>query len=88
MFRVVDGTNCPSADVSTVEPSTQHSLLLNKGLIRMTLPVPVNAEFLISINDPYQCPGNYDGSTRTLSTATSLHQPAISQWDHVGRTGA
>lgn len=58
VFRAVDGANCPSADVSTVEARTSaYSLLLNKGLIRMTLPVPVNAEFsIISINDPYQCP--------------------------------
>jgi hypothetical protein len=34
-----------------------YSLLLSKGLIRMSLPVPANAEFSItSINDPYQCP--------------------------------
>jgi len=32
-------------------------MLLNKGLIRMTLPVPANAEFsIVTISDPYQCP--------------------------------
>ena len=58
IFRPVDGANCPSADVSTVDArSSAYSLLLNKGLIRITLPVPVNAEFsIISIDDPYQCP--------------------------------
>jgi cytochrome c peroxidase len=58
VFRTVDGANCPSADVSTVEArSSAYSLLLNKGLIRMTLPVPDNAEFrIVSISDPYQCP--------------------------------
>jgi cytochrome c peroxidase len=58
VFRTVDGANCPSADVST--PSAQtlaYSQLLNYGLIRMTLPVPANAEFsIIAITDPYQCP--------------------------------
>lgn len=58
VFRALDGANCPSADVSTVEArSSAYSLLLNKGLIRMSLPVPANAEFsIIAINDPYQCP--------------------------------
>ncbi len=58
IFRPVDGANCPSADVSTVEARTSaYSLLLNKGLIRMALPVPANADFsIVSINDPYNCP--------------------------------
>jgi len=67
VFRAIDGANCPSADVSTVEArSSAYSLLLNKGLIRMTLPVPANAEFsIISVNDPYQCP------------ETTANQPAL-----------
>ena len=67
VFRAIDGANCPSADVSTVEArSSAYSLLLNKGLIRMSLPVPANAEFsIISINDPYQCP------------ETTANQPAL-----------
>ena len=58
VFRVLDGANCPSADVSTLAAATTaYSQLLNFGLIRMTLPVPANAEFsIISITDPYQCP--------------------------------
>ena len=58
VFRVLDGANCPSADVSTLAAATlAYSQLLNFGLIRMTLPVPANAEFsIISITDPYQCP--------------------------------
>jgi cytochrome c peroxidase len=58
VFRPVDGANCPSADVSTVQArSSAYSLLLNKGLIRMSLPVPANADFsIISLDDPYNCP--------------------------------
>ncbi|MGH9545370.1 MAG: hypothetical protein ACRD23_09160, partial [Terriglobales bacterium] len=58
VFRAVDGANCPSADVSTLAAQTlAYSQLLNHGLIRMTLPVPANAEFsIISISDPYECP--------------------------------
>ena len=67
VFRAIDGANCPSADVSTVEArSSAYSLLLNKGLIRMSLPVPANADFsIISVNDPYQCP------------ETTANQPAL-----------
>ena len=58
VFRAVDGANCPSDDVSTLTAATTaYSQLLNFGLIRITLPVPANADFtIISINDPYQCP--------------------------------
>lgn len=57
IFRPVDGANCPSADVSTVAARQQaYSLLLSKGLIRVALPVPANAEFTIAtIADPYRC---------------------------------
>ncbi len=67
VFRVVDGANCPSADVSTFAAATAaYSQLLNFGLIRMTLPVPANAEFsIVSITDPYQCP------------ETTVTQPAL-----------
>jgi len=69
VFRVVDGANCPSADVSTPSAATAaYSQLLNFGLIRMTLPVPANAEFsIIAISDPYQCP-------ETTATNPSLYR--------------
>ena len=57
IFRTVDGANCPSADVSTVTArQAAYSLLLNKGLIRISLPVPATADFHITnIQDPYNC---------------------------------
>jgi cytochrome c peroxidase len=57
VFRPVDGANCPSADVSTATArSSAYSLLLSKGLIRISLPVPANADFsIVSVTDPYQC---------------------------------
>jgi cytochrome c peroxidase len=58
IFRTLDGANCPSDDVSTPAAATSaYSQLLNHGLIRMTLPMPANAEFsIVAITDPYQCP--------------------------------
>ncbi len=58
IFRPVDGANCPSADVSTVEARRQaYSNLLNKGLIRVSMGVPDGAEFKVTgISDPNHCP--------------------------------
>ena len=60
IFRTNDGANCPSADVSTVSArQTAYSMLLTKGLIRVSIPVPSNADFTVdAINDPYDCPQN------------------------------
>lgn len=57
VFRPVDGANCPSADVSTYQArKSAYSLLMNKGLIRISLPVPSTAAFAITqIQDPYSC---------------------------------
>jgi cytochrome c peroxidase len=49
IFRLVDGATCPTADVSSLQNKLQaYSLLLSKGLIRIGLPVPANAEFQVS----------------------------------------
>ncbi len=58
VFRPVDGANCPSADVSTITARQEaYSLLLSKGLIRISLAMPSGADFTIQqISDPYNCP--------------------------------
>jgi cytochrome c peroxidase len=55
LFRTVDGSNSPNADVSTLHARTRaYSMLLNKGVIRVGLSIPANAEFsLVAIDDPY-----------------------------------
>src|SRR5512135_3282953 len=55
IFRPNDGSNSPDADVSTVEARRNaYSMLLNKGLIRVGMGIPANAEFdLIAVDDPY-----------------------------------
>ncbi|QJD29835.1 hypothetical protein [Methylococcus geothermalis] len=54
-FRPNDGSNSPDADVSTVDARRlAYSALLNKGLIRIGLPIPASAEFtLTEADDPY-----------------------------------
>jgi hypothetical protein len=58
IFRPVDGAVCPSAKVGNVlERASAYSLLLKKGLIRISIAVPSGAQFsIISIRDPYSCP--------------------------------
>ncbi len=57
IFRTNDGANCPSADVTSVEARRQsYSMLLNKGLIRVSIGVPAGAEFAVTgIDDPHNC---------------------------------
>ncbi len=55
IFRTVDGSNSPAADVSTKEKRRKaYSMLLSKGVIRIELPIPAGAEFsLTTVDDPY-----------------------------------
>ena len=65
IFRPNDGSNCDhSIDVSTLEGRRQaYSLLISRGLIRITLPIPDGAEFeVVSVSNPYGC-----NETSTLS---------------------
>ncbi|MEO7757864.1 MAG: hypothetical protein ABIS07_14920 [Dokdonella sp.] len=55
IFRTNDGSNSPTADVSTVAKRRQaYSMLLNRGVIRVGIGIPANAEFsLDAVDDPY-----------------------------------
>jgi cytochrome c peroxidase len=73
IFRLVDGATCPSANVSTLQAKRQaYKLLIDKGLIRIGLPMPAPLppailQFAVtSVNDPYQC---------TTNPATGLTSP-------------
>src|SRR5256884_8597313 len=57
IFRPVDGAICPTADVSTLEERREaYSLLLSKGLIRVGIAVPTNADYqVLSVYNPYGC---------------------------------
>ncbi len=60
LFAPVDGANCPNAAAGD---SDAHSLLLNTGLIRVSLPMPTNAEFTLTVvSDPYGCALTTDGA--------------------------
>ena len=58
IFRTNDGSNCDhDINVSTVEGRRQaYSLLTDKGLIRISLPVPDGAEFdVVGVSNQYGC---------------------------------
>jgi cytochrome c peroxidase len=55
LFRTNDGSNSPNADVSTEAARYDaYSMLLSRGVIRVGMPIPANAEFeLVAVDDPY-----------------------------------
>jgi cytochrome c peroxidase len=86
VFRPNDGSNCPSADISTVRAQrTAYSLLLNKGLIRISMSMPGNAGFSITgIQDPYHCSettASQPAFYRRPLPATNLHFLSAVMWD-------
>jgi cytochrome c peroxidase len=54
IFRTNDGSNSPLADVSTVDKRrSAYSMLLGKGVIRVGIGIPANAEFTLdNVVDP------------------------------------
>lgn len=85
LFASVDGTNCDqNIDTSTVQGRrAASSLLLNKGLFRIAIAVPANAEFtVVNVVNPYGC-----GDPATLSMyrrplpATNLDALSAVMWD-------
>jgi cytochrome c peroxidase len=72
IFRVVDGATCPNANVSTLSARRQaYSLLVDKGLIRIGLPMPDGVQFAVtSVSDPHHC--NTDPATGLTSPTAGI----------------
>ena len=95
LFRTFDGATCPSDDVSTpAAMQAAYQLLLQKGLIRIGLPVPSSGlQFQITnVNDPYNCNTNpttglTDPTDGTVSIyrrplpSTNLAFDSVIMWD-------
>lgn len=85
IFRTNDGSNCEGADVSTLgKRQAAYSLLLNRGLIRVGIDVPIGAEFVIeSVDDPYQCGAPLTGASlyRRPLPSTNLRFLSAVMWD-------
>jgi hypothetical protein len=87
VFRTFDGSNAPNADVSTLRKRrAAYSMLLARGVIRVGLPIPANAEFeLIAVDDPYHFASAAELSLfrRPLPT-TNLQFASTVMWDGRG----
>jgi cytochrome c peroxidase len=88
LFRTNDGANSPLADVSTpAARRAAYSMLLDKGLIRVGIPIPADAEFeLADARDPYGYAGhNANGNELSLFRrplpATNLRFLSTVMWD-------
>lgn len=84
IFRTHDGSNSPTADVSTVQARrSAYSMLLTKGLIRVGIGMPADAEFdLIDVDDPYGYASAAELSLfRRPLPATNLRFLATVMWD-------
>ena len=84
IFRTNDGSNSPNANVSTVNTRRKaYSMLLNKGVIRIGLPVPAGAEFaLVRVDDPYHFASASELSLfRRPLPATNLRFLTAVMWD-------
>jgi hypothetical protein len=85
VFTNNDGSNCEGArPESLAEKQAAYSLLLTRGLIRVGLDVPANAEFVIeSVSDPNQCtPATNDASLyRRPLPSTNLRFLTAVMWD-------
>jgi len=68
LFRLVDGATCPTDNVSTLGARRQaYKLLIEKGLIRIAIPLPGNIE-VVDVDDPYGC---------TTNPVTGLQPPTM-----------
>lgn len=85
IFRTNDGSNCELADLSTPEArETAFSLLLSRGLIRVGMAVPPNAEFVIdAVDDPYACGASLTAASlyRRPLPSTNLRFLSAIMWD-------
>jgi len=85
LFRTVDGSNCgETIDTSTLAGRRKaYSLLLDRGLIRIQLPVPSDAEFdVVNVQNPYGCNdlSNVSVYRRPLPSTNLRFQSAV-MWD-------
>src|SRR5437763_8939811 len=84
IFRTNDGSNSPSADVSSLAARrSAYSMVLTKGLIRVGIGVPAAADFeLVAVDDPYHFASAAELSLfrRPLPT-TNLQFLSTVMWD-------
>jgi cytochrome c peroxidase len=92
IFRTNDGSNCAGADVSTLpKRKAAFSMLLDKGVIRVGIDVPLGAEFVIeAVDDPYRCGAPLTAASmyRRVLPSTNLRLLSAVMWDGRESTAA
>ncbi len=85
IFRTVDGSNCDhNINVSTLSGrSSAYSLLRTRGLIRIALAVPSDADYAVTaVSNPYACKEtNVISQYRRPLPATNLRFLSAVMWD-------
>jgi cytochrome c peroxidase len=84
IFRLVDGSNAPNLPVTTLaQRQSAYSMLMNRGVIRIGLPIPANAEFDLTLTeDPYHFASATELSLfRRPLPSTNLKFLATVMWD-------
>jgi cytochrome c peroxidase len=84
IFRTNDGSNSPNADVATVGARRRaYSMLLTKGLIRVGIGIPANAEFTLeAVDDPYGFASSHELSLfRRPPPSTNVSFLSTVMWD-------
>ncbi len=85
IFSPVDGSNCNhNIDLSTLAgKQAAFSLLLTRGLIRIPIAVPANADYqVVSVNNPYGCSEtNVISMYRRPLPTTNLRFLSTVMWD-------
>jgi hypothetical protein len=72
LFAAIDGSNCPNLPQ---DEEKSHSLLLNRGLIRVPVPVPKNAEFTIEVvSDPTGCNTSSGYGVKSATPTVSVYR--------------
>jgi hypothetical protein len=81
LFRSVDETVRPDADVSTREAREEaFAMLLKKGVTRFSRTIKPTAEFeVVSVDDPYgwSTPAAFSNFRRIISSANAAHQSSV-----------
>ena len=84
IFRTNDGSNSPDADVTSVEARRiAYGMLLTKGLIRVGIGIPPDAEFTLeSVDDPYGFASSHELSLfRRPPPSANLKFLSTVMWD-------
>jgi len=84
LFHSNDGSDCEGVDAVGGSRRAAYSMLLSKGVIRVGMTVPSNAEFdIVAVDDPHRCGASLQNVSmfRRPLPATNLRFISAVMWD-------